>query len=87
MVMSTTSAFIDLSAPQPPEPPVTPPEVPPRNKVESHFSIETMDENPDGSIDMLINMDYASMVHYARIGLMKVLSDAAEKVIKDHGQV
>ena len=86
-MVTSTSAFIDLSAPQPVETPVEPPTVPPRNKVETHFHIETMDENPDGSIDMLINMDYASMVHYARIGLMKVLSDAAEKAIKDHGQV
>lgn len=85
-MVTTTSAFVDLSVAQPPEPPVEPPVVPSQNKVESHFSIEAMDENPDGSIDMLINMDYASMVHYARIGLMKVLSDAAEKAIKDHGQ-
>ena len=69
---------------------VTPDPIPaetPRNKVNPHFRVESSDENADGSVDMLINMDYASMVHYARIGLMKVLSDAAEKAIKDHGQV
>ncbi len=49
------------------------------------FDIVGMDEHDDGSLTMAVNMDYDTLLLFAKIGMMKVIEDAANRAIADHG--
>lgn len=44
------------------------------------LKIESITENEDGSADVSLNMDYDTLVAFAKIGLLKAMTDAAETV-------
>lgn len=44
------------------------------------INIERMSENSDGSLDIIVNMDQDSLILFAKIGMMKLLEDAAKRV-------
>lgn len=44
------------------------------------LKIESITENEDGSADVSLNMDYDTLVAFAKIGLLKAMTDAAEEV-------
>ena len=52
----------------------------------TRFQIESIREAEDGGLDMTVNLDYDSLMHFAKIGIMKVLEDAANRAIAEHGQ-
>lgn len=49
------------------------------------FQIIDETENSDGSLDLTLKMDHETLVHFAKIGLRKVIEDAANRVIADNG--
>jgi hypothetical protein len=46
------------------------------------LNIKSITDNPDGSADVLMEMDYDTLVKFAKIGILKVLEDAAENTIE-----
>ena len=50
---------------------------------EKVIKVESITDNPDGSADIVVNMDYESMVNFARIGLLKTIRDAADTAEKE----
>ena len=64
-------------------PELTVQEIAPNNK--SKFDILDMQDCEDGSCIMTVNMDYDSLLLFAKIGMMKVFEDAANRAIEDHG--
>lgn len=44
------------------------------------LKIESITENEDGSADVSLNMDYDTLVAFAKIGLLKAITDAVEEV-------
>lgn len=42
-------------------------------------------DNPDGSMTMTVDFDNESLVAFAKLGLMKTLTEQAERIIKEHG--
>jgi hypothetical protein len=81
MVMTSSALGYDTPAPAPEQEAELVADKPTKAK----FSIESMTDADDGGLDMVLNMDYESLVAFARIGLMKVLEDAAKKAIAEHG--
>ena len=49
------------------------------------FFVESITDTEDGGANMIVNMDYETLLAFAKIGIMKVIEDAANKVIADHG--
>jgi hypothetical protein len=47
--------------------------------------VNILEQCEDGAM-MIIDMDRAALEAMAKIGLLKVLTDAAEQAIKDHGE-
>lgn len=44
------------------------------------LKIESITENEDGSADVSLNMDYDTLVAFAKIGFLKAMTDAVEEV-------
>jgi hypothetical protein len=45
------------------------------------IKIENIKDNDDGSCDIKFDMDYDELVAFAKIGLLKVLTDAANETL------
>lgn len=54
------------------------PYVPESEKV---LEVESIKDNPDGSANITLDMSYDNMVSFARIGIIKVLTDAANEAL------
>lgn len=46
------------------------------------IKIENITDNADGSCDIKFNMDQDDLVVFAKIGLLKVLTDAAQETVE-----
>lgn len=84
MVTTSSSLGYDAVPPQQPEPTQQP-----THSVADHIPVSIVDEteNEDGSLDITLKMDYATLVHFARIGIEKVITDEANRIIADNGSV
>jgi len=51
--------------------------------METHFEVNDIVENEDGSADITVTMDYDTLVNFARLGLLNTLKEAAEKVLHE----
>jgi hypothetical protein len=51
------------------------------------FDVVSFKDNPDGSGTMVVDFDNESLIAFAKIGILKVLTDEAERVIKEHEEV
>lgn len=87
MIMTTSALGYAVEPPQPSPAPA--PEVSANVQAETGDGLKIIaeTENPDGSLTMAIDMPYEMLVHFARIGLNKVLEDAAAKALEEHGPV
>lgn len=47
------------------------------------IKINSMTDRSDGGLDLSLEMDYATLVQFAKIGILKVLVDASKEVVKD----
>lgn len=74
--MVTTSSALNYT----PETPVEQEEDLPQNTTAT-FDIVSMTEHDDGSLSMLVDMDYDTIVKFAKIGILKTLEEAANKVL------
>lgn len=52
---------------------------------EGKFDVLEIEELEDGSLNMTVNMDFETLRMFAKIGMLKVLEDAANKAIAEHG--
>ena len=84
MVMTSSALGYDNPAPQPEPEEISAPE-PPSIPSEGKFDVLDIEELEDGSMNMTVNMDFETLRTFAKIGMMKVLEDAANKVIAEHG--
>jgi hypothetical protein len=48
------------------------------------IDVLSITNNPDGSGTMIVDFDKEALVTFAKIGLLKVLTDEAERIIKEH---
>jgi hypothetical protein len=48
------------------------------------FDVVSITDRDDGSADMVLDMDQETLKVFARVGILKVLTDAAEKTILEH---
>lgn len=48
------------------------------------FEVINFQDEDDGSALLTVDMDYEAIVAFAKIGLVKALTDAAEKSIEEH---
>lgn len=83
--MVTTSSSLGYDAAPAPQPEPTP--APQPATEHPLVSIVDENENEDGSLDITLKMDYDTLVHFARIGIEKVITDEANRVIADNGSV
>ena len=89
--MVMTSSALGYSAPEPEvtqeeyKDDGTRPEPPPAEQTKMKFDVLNMNELADGSLLVEVNMDYDTMRMFAKIGMMKVLNDAASKAVDEHG--
>jgi hypothetical protein len=86
MVMTTSALY---SNPEPEvvveqEAPVTQPTTP-EEPYSARFSLEAIEDTEDGGANLFVKMDYDTLVAFAKIGLHKVIEDAAKKAIEEHG--
>jgi hypothetical protein len=51
-----------------------------------NMDITNISDNEDGSVTVTLDIDYESLKTFAKIGILKVLSDEANRVIEEHGQ-
>jgi hypothetical protein len=51
------------------------------------FDVISFKDNPDGSGTMVIDFDNESLIAFAKIGILKVLTDEAERINKEHEKV
>jgi hypothetical protein len=58
-----------------------------REEVKSDILIESIEDMPDGSAIVHVDMDYETLKLFAKRGLHATLIEAAEKIIKEHGDV
>ena len=47
------------------------------------LKIKSITDSPDGSADLDLEMDYETLVKFAKIGILKVLEDAASEVVSE----
>lgn len=83
MVM-TSSALNSTPVPQPEAEEITSHETPPIPS-SGTFDVLDIEELEDGSLNMTVNMDFETLRMFAKIGMMKVFEDAANKAITEHG--
>jgi hypothetical protein len=50
-----------------------------------NMDITNISDNEDGSVTVTLDIDYESLKAFASIGILKVLSDEANRVIEEHG--
>lgn len=48
------------------------------------IDVVSITDNPDGSATMIVDFDNEALVNFAKVGLLKVLMDEAERVIKEN---
>lgn len=53
------------------------------DKVKAQIEVVSVVENEDGSMNVTFDMDQESVVAFAKIGLLKVLVDAAKDVLNE----
>ena len=53
------------------------------DKVKAQIEVVSVVENEDGSMNVTFDMDQESVVAFAKIGLLKVLVDAAKEVLNE----
>jgi hypothetical protein len=51
------------------------------------FDVVSFEDNDDGSGTMVVDFDNEALIAFAKIGILKVLTDEAERVIKEHEEV
>jgi hypothetical protein len=51
------------------------------------FDVVSFKDNDDGSGTMVVDFDNEALIAFAKIGILKVLTDEAERVIKEHEEV
>ena len=51
------------------------------------FDVVEVSDTPDGGAFLTLDMDRETLVAFAKIGLLKVLTDEAERVIREHEEV
>jgi hypothetical protein len=51
------------------------------------FDVVSFKDNDDGSGTMVVDFDNEALITFAKIGILKVLTDEAERVIKEHEEV
>jgi hypothetical protein len=51
-----------------------------------NMDITNISDNEDGSVTVTLDIDYESLKAFASIGILKVLSDEANRVIEEHVQ-
>jgi hypothetical protein len=51
------------------------------------FDVISFKDNDDGSGTMVVDFDNEALIAFAKIGILKVLTDEAERVIKEHEEV
>ena len=51
------------------------------------FDVVEVSDKQDGGAVMTFDMDRETLVAFAKIGLLKVLTDEAERVIREHEEV
>lgn len=83
MVM-TSSALNSTPVPQPEAEEITSHETPPIPS-SGTFDVLDIEELEDGSAIISVHMDFETLRLFAKIGMMKVFEDAANKVITEHG--
>lgn len=49
----------------------------------TEFTIVDIKDNEDGSATVQIDMDYDTLIQFAKIGIMKVIEEGAKQVIED----
>lgn len=84
MVMTSSALGYDTPSPQPEAEEVAESETPPIPSA-GNFDVLQIEELDDGSLNMIVNMDFETLRMFAKIGMMKVLEDAANKAIAEHG--
>lgn len=52
--------------------------------MESRIEINEFVENEDGSADMVVTMDYDTLVLFARKGLLAAIRESADKVLEEN---
>lgn len=55
------------------------------DKSNMKFFVESIVDTEDGGANMIVNMDYETLLAFAKIGVMKAIEDAANKAIAEHG--
>lgn len=58
-----------------------------QEEVKSGIIVESIEDMPDGSAIVRVDMDYETLKHFAKRGLYATLIEAAEKIVKEHGDV
>ena len=53
------------------------------DKVKAQIEVISVVENEDGSMNVTFDMDQESVIAFAKIGLLKVLVDAAKDVLNE----
>jgi len=48
------------------------------------IDIVSVTDNEDGSGTMVVDFDQEALLAFARVGFLKVITDEAERVIKEH---
>lgn len=48
------------------------------------MDVIAISDNDDGSATLTLDIDYETLKAFAKIGILKVLTDEANKVIKEH---
>jgi hypothetical protein len=49
------------------------------------IEVLSVDDLPDGGANIVVDMDYETMKVFARKGLYQSLVEAAERIVKEHG--
>lgn len=86
MVMTSSALGYDTPTPAPVEEEAAP-SVAEQSSIPTSgkFDVLDIEELEDGSLNMVVNMDFETLRLFAKVGMMKVLEDAANKVIAEHG--
>lgn len=51
------------------------------------FDVISFKDNDDGSATMVIDFDNEALIAFAKLGIIKTLTDEAERIIKEHEEV
>ena len=52
----------------------------------AHVDVVEIKDLPDGGADIIMDMDSVALRQFARVGILKVLTDEAERVLAEHGE-